>query len=306
MPSPLCGAVEWRVARDACMGAKDARDRGDARRGEVEEWRRWLREEVSPRLGDPPLAEDRGVLADLAACARAEAEGRYSEYEEGPRARAPRQAPFLVRPTAEALGPDGKLLPGVRLAVRFPVVGWVDAEPSGDRRSARVRYCPLPSDRGADAGISALEIRCKRKTYGEAWAAVADAPAVSAGSRPPFRAAPTREPGGLWAVRHGRAGWVLAKMGEDGGLRQAGAPRWRLEAWGEYGRDHGEIEVWREGEDRLPPGHHVLVRHPTLLGEWIPARRENNRWWIRGPEPVMARDSRVGMADSIGVSWRFP
>ena len=309
----LCGAVTWRRARDACTGVREAHRCGRARACEVEEWRRWLREEVAPRLASvPPSDEDREAMSDLALCVDEERRGVYAGYDEHEDASAPRTMPFLVRATREALTPDRCLLPGARLRVRFPVVGWVDARPSGDRRKALVRYVDRTS--GSEAEV---EIKCKRKTYGEAWVALADAPAISAAASLPFAASPAREPGRLWAVRHGDAGWVLAKVGADGSLGQVGAPRWRVEAWGEYGRDHGEVALWRLGVDRLPSAsRHVLVRHPTLRNEWLPARRENNRWWLdpspgsgsgsgSGSPSVMVRDPTVGMPDSMGETWRF-
>lgn len=284
---------------------RDARDDGSARVGEVQEWRAWLRDELGPRLRRTADLEQVDPGLEMSMCVRSEAEGRYDVYVETVAAGKARPAPFIGSPTRDVLDERKRLEPGVRLKVRFPVVGWVDAEPSDDRTEAHVQSTDT---RGRTIVV---QTKCKLKTYGETWVAVSDAPAVGTTVRIPFLARPTREAGRLWAVRHGSAGWVLARMtrSEDGvSLRQVGAPRWRLEEFGTYGQDHGEIEVWREGEDILPVRSHVLVRHPVLAGEWIPARRENNRWWVdygTEPEPVLLRDKTIGATESMGDTWRM-
>lgn len=220
--------------------------------------------------------------------------------------RKPAEAPaetFAVLPTDQVLGPDGALVPGADdiKVWMSPQEGWVDASPDGDRKSVRPKV---------DGGSRAAKhkCKCKRKTYGVAWVAVARRPAIPGDAEIPFRAAPSNEPGSIWAVRHG-SGWVIARLGEDWRLGQVGAKHWRVEARGEYGRDHGEVATWKEGHDEFPSGTHVLVRHPILRGEWIPARRENNRWWIApgdyGGRPVLVRDPMVGTPAAAGFIWRF-
>eukprot|EP00873_Tetraselmis_striata_P033885 jgi/Tetstr1/454149/TSEL_041068.t1 len=215
------------------------------------------------------------------------------------------RVPFPAAAVSDAIDvADGRLRVRDGASVRVLLPGgavWADADVSPTRRHAAAKGGGAP-------------VKCKRKNYGVQWAAVARTPDVVACGIP-FAAPPTRSPGSVWATRfdaeNPEAGWILLRMGEDGVLRRAGAPRVCVDerALGRYGVDHGEIAVWRP-DAPAPRAQHVLVRHPVLGGEWYPARRANNRWWMDYPPgdgavpPVMVRDPLVGMPGSVGTRWR--